>query len=261
MKIGLGLITYNRKEYFKQVAASIPLDKIDEMVVVNDGTPYHNVLSLKEYTIQNKQNLGVAESKNIALQELLRRGCDYIFLQEDDILIKNQKVFEKYIELHKETGIHHFNYALHGLMNKIDSIPNPRLTVNYKNEVKLSLYHHCVGAFSFYTSQVLNEVGLIDTGFKNAFDHVEHTFRIIKAHKHPPFWWFADLADSSEYLEDFEWSPQTSTVHTKPDFDLNFQNSLKRFKDLHNKTIFNIENSDKHIVVGELKRLYTSFQK
>ena len=195
MKIGLGIITHKRKEYFSQISSKIPHHKIQELVVVNDGTPY-NINILKDKTIQNKDVLGVSKSKNIALKNLLDKKCDYIFLMEDDIFIKKENVFNAYINLYKETGIHHFNFALHGKMNVLpDKTPAPRLTVNY-NKLALNLYQHCVGAFSFYTKEVLEEVGLIDEDFHNAFDHVEHTYRIIQAHKHPPFWWFADLSDS-----------------------------------------------------------------
>jgi len=258
MKIGLGLITHKRKNLFLKVAASIPLKKIDQIVVVNDGTPY-NVEPLKEHTIQNEKNLGVAKSKNIALKHLMDNGCEYIFLQEDDILINSPNVFEAYINLHKETGIHHFNYALHGKMNVVgNNVPNPRLTVNYKNNTTLSLYNHCVGAFSFYTKSILDKVGLIDERFENAFDHVEHTYRIIQEHKHPPFWWFADLHNSNKYLSDIEWSPATSTIHCKPNFKENFDTSLKYFEYKHQKAIFHIENLDKNSVVTDLKKIYDS---
>jgi hypothetical protein len=49
---------------------------------------------------------------------------------------------------------------------------------------------------------VLEQVGLIDERFYNAFDHVEHTYRIIKAGFHPNFWWFADVANSHDLLSD-----------------------------------------------------------
>ena len=39
-KIGLGVITYNREEFFKKCFESIDSNYIDELVVVNDGTPY-----------------------------------------------------------------------------------------------------------------------------------------------------------------------------------------------------------------------------
>ena len=36
-KIGVGIITYNRPEYYSQVLKSIPRDRIDALIIVNDG--------------------------------------------------------------------------------------------------------------------------------------------------------------------------------------------------------------------------------
>ena len=49
-KIGLGIMTYKRPDYFKKIFSSVPKDKVDELVVVNDGTPY-------DFDIDAKSNL------------------------------------------------------------------------------------------------------------------------------------------------------------------------------------------------------------
>ena len=38
----------------------------------------------------------------------------------------------------------------------------------------------------------------------NAFDHLDHTYRIIKAGFHPSFGWFADVADSFLSIRDLD---------------------------------------------------------
>ena len=42
MKIGVGVTTYNAEHYFKDLYDSLPLDRIDELVVVNGGKEYKN---------------------------------------------------------------------------------------------------------------------------------------------------------------------------------------------------------------------------
>ena len=221
-KIGVGIITCNREGFFEQCFKSLPHDKIGCVVVINDGRmlskytrdeiKLHNT-----YLIENESNLGVGKSKNKALQFLLDKECDNIFLIEDDLIIKDSSIFTKYIEASKATGIQHFNYGPGTPFNRkqnisncdlhnrhlLDncSIPNPKLTVEYKNNIKISLYEHIAGVFSFFTRSIINRVGLIDEDFINAWEHVEHTYRIILANGHPPFWWFADIADSEKYLE------------------------------------------------------------
>lgn len=217
-KIGVGIITCNRPEYLHNLLNTLPKEnegKIDHLVIINDGKPVDDFdLSFGEW-VDNETNLGVGKSKNKAMQHLLDKGCDYIFIIEDDMLILDPAIFDKYIEAHKASGIHHFNYGPGSPFNRKQTIqnfdlhnrhlldqhtePNPKLVIDY-GDVKVSLFEHTVAMFSFFTKDVLEKVGLIDDDFYNAWEHVDHTYRIIKAGYHPPFWWFADLHDSHKYL-------------------------------------------------------------
>lgn len=256
MKTGLGIVTYKRKDYFEECINRVPLGLLDEVVVVNDGTPY-DLDHSKYHLIQNEKNLGVGKTKNKAMQYLLDKGCDHIFIMEDDILIKRNSVFKAYIDAHNKTGIHHFNFGLHGLANKLPDgrTPNPRTVIDY-DKIKIALNMNCVGAFSYYTRKCLLETGLIDENFYNAFDHVEHTYQLILKNFHPPFWWFADLADSREYLGDIPWSPQTSTVNSRPDHSRLMQDSLNEFRKKHGIELLSIPNKDIIEVKNSLKNLY-----
>jgi GT2 family glycosyltransferase len=214
-KIGVGIITCDRPDYLTGLLDSLVhcKESINELVVVNDGQPIEVSLFKGEY-ILNKTNLGVGKSKNKALKYLLDKNCDYIFLIEDDVIIFDSNVFQKYIEASKLSGIQHFNYGPGTPFNRRqsthfdlhnrhqlngDSDPNPRIVIDY-GPIKIALYTHIAGMFSFFTKKVLQEVGLIDEQFYNAWDHVDHTYRIIKAGYHPEFWWFADLENSHKLL-------------------------------------------------------------
>jgi glycosyltransferase involved in cell wall biosynthesis len=255
-KIGLGVLTYNRPEYFKKIFNSIPLYAVDEIVIVNDGTPYGEEIHVPH--IQHKKNMGIGISKNDALKHLLNKGCDYIFLMEDDIIIKNPEVFQAYIKASKETGIQHFNYSQHGLMNKLPNsdTPNPRTKIEYNNNIIINLYLHCVGAFSFYTKKCLDKVGLMDETFYNATEHLEHTYNIIKAGMHPPFWWFADIHDSNKYLTDIPWSISTSTISSNPKHNSIVMKGLDYFKNKHKVGLFDIPQLNLDFVKQELKNIY-----
>jgi GT2 family glycosyltransferase len=88
------------------------------------------------------------------------------------------------------------------------------MVLDYKT-VKVSLFEHTVAMFSFFTKEVLEKVGLIDQAFYNAWEHVDHTYRIIKAGYHPPFWWFADLHDSHKYLTEAPGAIDNSSIANK----------------------------------------------
>jgi GT2 family glycosyltransferase len=223
--VGVGVITYNRPHLFKKLYGSLQESNPDYLAVINDGDPFEFIKNDKHDYVINEKNLGVGKSKNIALKMLLDYECDHIFLIEDDIFIKDSSVFEKYIESSKISGIQHFNYSQHGMMNKSwpGGQPNPRIVIDY-NDIKLPLYPHCVGAFSYYSKKCLETAGLIDERYYNACEHVDHTLEIIKRGMHPPFWYFADIENSWEYLGDEEWSREKSTISSNP-------NHLQMMKD------------------------------
>jgi len=227
-KIGVGIVTCNRKDYFLGCVNSIDTSSTDCVVVVNDGKEYTDIkLNDKIVYIQNEKNLGVAKSKNKVMKHLFSEGCDYIFIIEDDMAIKDQTVFQQYIEACKATGIQHFNYGPGSPFNRKQTIqnfdlhnrhlldeetePNPRLVIDYKT-CKIALYTHIAGTFSFFTRKVLDQVGFIDESFVNAWEHVDHTYQIIQAKHHPPFWWFADIYNSHFFIEPQKGSIENSTT-------------------------------------------------
>jgi GT2 family glycosyltransferase len=233
-KIGVGIITCNRPDYLRQLLNSlVPCEKeIDHLVIVNDGKPNTEFdLSQGEW-IENDDNLGVGKSKNKALKYLLDKKCDYIFLIEDDMIVLDSSVFKQYIEASSVSGIQHFNYGPGSPFNrkqtiqdfdlhnrhllKQDTEPNPKLILDYK-VCKIALYEHTVAMFSFYTKKVLEQVGLLDENYYNAWEHVDHTYCIIKAGYHPPFWWFADLANSHELLTEAPGAIDNSSIANKSD--------------------------------------------
>ena len=84
-KIGVGVVTYKRPDYFKTCINSIP--NVDTLVVVNDGDPYDASLypsNVKE-VIQHTKNKSVGVSKNELMKYLIDDGCEHIFLVEDDM--------------------------------------------------------------------------------------------------------------------------------------------------------------------------------
>lgn len=239
-KIGVGIITCDRLHYLKQLLESLEGCRVDEIVIVNDGKHIENLSDCGGKGLPGNVNLyeqapqrqGVGKGKNRIMSLLLEKGCDYIFVIEDDIIILNKDVFAKYIEAHKLSGIHHFNYGPGSPFNrkqdiqfdlhnrhllKQDSEVSPKLIIEYSKDVKVALYEHTVAMFSFFTREVLEKVGLIDEQFYNAWEHVDHTYRIIKAGYHPSFWWFADLADSHKLLTEAPGAIDNSSIANKSD--------------------------------------------
>lgn len=223
MKIGLGIVTYNRPDYFKQCLENIlkNVTSADYILVYNDG-------STEDYTEVNKlmmntgivafdpgKNQGVAHAKNVLLETMLSLGCDYLFIIEDDILMLSDKALTEYIKTGEDMGVEHMMFAHHGSANA----KGPE----YKDDF-LEYYTQCVGAFSYFTRNILlkskaedekNEwpfPGLFDENFQNAWEHVEHSQRLSVTGLTALFGLFVDIVDSKKYLQEIPGSIDTSTI-------------------------------------------------
>jgi len=226
-QIGIAITTYNRPNYLNTLLSSIPEDVKKHTFVLNDGEPIKQQYNNITY-IDNKVNLGSGKNKSKGLNTLLDKRYKYLFTIEDDMIIKDSSIFEKYIKAYEKSGIQHFNYGPGSPFNRVQKIkdydlhnrhlldqkskPNPKLIIDYGDDIKIALYEHTVAMFSFFTREVIEKVGVFDPDYRSAFDHVDHTYRIIKAGYHPPFWWFADIADSHEYITEQPDAIQNSSI-------------------------------------------------
>tara|TARA_R110002153_G_scaffold150596_1_gene302096 strand:- start:5881 stop:6660 length:780 start_codon:yes stop_codon:yes gene_type:complete len=252
-KIGIGIVTCNRNNFFTKCVNSIKKEWYDELIVVNDGDIPIKYAVNNFKVINNEKNLGVGKTKNIVLKNLIDKGCEHLFLVEDDIIFK-QNVFQKYIEASEKTNVKHFNYCLHGHDNKINGKkPNPRKIFDIKG-VRVSLYFNVYGACSYYHKSVIDETGLMDEEYYNAMEHVDHTMLAINKGYHPPFRWFIDLENSNEYIEDQDENHSNSTIR-KGDWMKNFYAGVKRFK---NK--FNIDVTNPNQKYSELNEVINYFK-
>lgn len=232
MKIGLGIVTYQRPNYFRQCTEAVTehaLDVVDVCFAYNDGSK----IGSKEYRKIHKaldprikyrympENRGVARAKNYLLKRMYDAGCDYMFLIEDDILIKSPKAITEYVKKSEESGIEHFLFAHHGPANK-------GMLFHRTNGV--DLYTACIGAYCMYTRNVIEKVGYFDEELFNAMEHVEHTFRISRAGYSTPIPTFPDLTKSKEYLEEIPGSIDNSSIKARSDHVPNIILSLEHWQ-------------------------------
>lgn len=214
----VGIVTCDRLDYFEKCYNSVKTaNGVDVIAVCNDGKLSVPLDPGTEY-IEHKENKGVGISKNDLLKLALSKPeVEHIFLLEDDMIVKDPEVFNAYIKAAKVSGIYHLNYGpgspfnrkqdvafdLHNRHDlKQDSELNPKLRIDYGDGVELWFYEHSVAMCTYFHRSVLEEVGLHDEEFYNAWEHVDLTYRIIKAGYHPQFWWFADIANSDKYISE-----------------------------------------------------------
>lgn len=279
-RIGVGIITCSRENYFIDCLKSLDNNIIDYLVIVNDGQELstETLFAIQEkqgFYIKNKTNLGVSKTKNKALKYLLEKECVHIFLLEDDCIIANNDVWNLYINAYKETGIPHFNYGPGSPWNRKQNNssiigdlskrhladqttpPNPKLVVGYKNDLNIALYEHIVAMFTYFHKSILDKVGLLDEEFYNAWEHVEHTYRIIKADKYSPFWWFADVENSQLYINEAkDEKANTSLAKDEKTYYKNIYKGLEHFYKLHSTIPSQIQPVAQDQVIQTLKNIY-----
>lgn len=207
--IGLGIVTYNRPEYFKESIAGVIehlLDVCDHIFVYNDGsTEEYDYSGLPDkITVHHaKENKGVAVAKNWLLKAMMDAGCQYLFIAEDDIVPIDRGAIVNYIALSRVTGNHHLLFAHHGDGNSRGPIYDGG---------NFHVYTNCVGAWNYYSRAAIEKAGYMDENFHNAWEHVEHSHRISKEGLTTPFGHYMDLADSTEYLQEIPESIENSSI-------------------------------------------------
>jgi glycosyltransferase involved in cell wall biosynthesis len=196
-KIGIGIITYESENYLQELYKSIPLEKIDEIVIVNGGDPY-----IEDYEvnwIQHKNNYYPAMCRNDAVNFLLQRDCKHIFLIEDDMIIKDANIFNKYIEASKKSGIKYFGFVSTSWNSGEPGKRTPKLQVEYENNVGVSFYSESCNEFTYHRQECFNKVGLYDTSFRDPFD-IDMLYREAQEFHYPGFRWFPDITNSDDYI-------------------------------------------------------------
>ena len=253
--IGVGIITHNRPDFFNKCFCSLPLDKIDKLIVINDGTLAPFEIPTGKL-ICHTVNKNVGESKNEAMQYLLDSNCEYIFTLEDDIFIKDPNIFDTYIQAYKDTGISHFNFGYSQRENLNSELkPVWKLTVDYKT-TKIVLNQNILGAFTFYTRKSLQTIGLHHKDFnKGHGDHLELTYRAYKHNFTTPFWWFADVYGSWNLIGNQSNFTTDSQVRNPETFHQHFNEARTNFKKLHGCDIFEIPQMSESDVIKCLKQI------
>lgn len=261
-KIGVGIVTYNAPERIKESALTVP-SNVDKFVIINDGTPYPDHCYPKTATIINHdKNLGVGCAKNNALRYLIQEGCEYLFIMEDDILIKDLNVFDAYLKAAHKSGLWHLMYGYHGPANVTEAKqPHPRQVVDYGDNVQIAFNVHCVGAFCLYLKGIIRNIGYMDERYKNCWEHVSHSYAIAKAGLIPAYWWWPDIANSMDYLQEIG-SSEVQTVITHTDeWKKAFQTGAHLFKHLYGYFPTEVPDTPQEQVLEKIKFIQKNYAK
>lgn len=198
MTKGLVITTFNSEDYFKELYHTIPFNNLDYIVIVNGGDEYKNKYD-NVYWIQHQVRKYPSVARNDGLKYLLENDCDHNFILEDDMIIKNNDIFDHYIHLSEISKIEYFCFC----SNAWDSGPvgnrTPKLKVQYNDKDIISFYRNMCNEFTYRSKRIIKEVGFYNESYRYIFD-IENVFRISKHINGSPFWYFPDSAESDSYI-------------------------------------------------------------
>jgi hypothetical protein len=202
MKIGIGVVSYNRPKDCTQVCRGI----INTTQNYKNEFQYVCAVDQEDLTgyewVQNKfevisgPNKGVAGNKNRALHAL--KDNDVIFLFEDDLVPIKRGWLDLYAEALNETGMKHLNHS--SLIHRDKLLKTIRF-----DKFTMCIYEKVAAQLMVFTKEVVHKVGAFDERYgKFGFEHADYTRRCKGArlcmpsqHDAHPF-----ILESSLYFEE-----------------------------------------------------------
>ena len=157
-------------------------------------------------------------------------------------------------------------FGYHGPANKAmqsKGKPTPRVVIEYTDDIKIALNQHCVGAFCYFHKDVIDEVGLFDETYKNVWEHVDHSYSIVKAGMLPAYWFWPDISNSYEYLDEQACSEevQKGVIRKKEDWEDNMVAGAKHFHSKYESFPGSIEDTEPQKVLTALKEIKKKYSK
>ncbi len=242
--IGLGILTFNRPQFFAVCAASVTrhlADQLDVVRVFNDGSdPEHTqayedayaLLPPQASVIPNSTNHGVATAKNALLRSLLEAGCQSLFVMEDDIEVIDPKAVSGYLAACEGSGLQHLSFAAHGMLNR------HVYGFQGRHDALITAWPAYVGAYCVYSRESLEKAGLMDEGFSrlNAYEHVAHTLELAKHGYTLPWPQAADATGSEHWLREQPDSLNQSVIRADPLWKLRGERALRYWHQAHPDT-------------------------
>ena len=236
MTIGIGVTTHNRPEFAEKCLKSILShcgDIADLILVYNDGSDQRHSGAYErafkklppETVISSPENHGVAYAKNRLLERMLDADCEWVFLCEDDLKILAPQAVTEYVRVCEKHNLHHLSFAHHGPANIEGALEVIDGNIAY--------YPHSIGAWTIFSRECLEKVGLLDENFHNAWEHVEHELRLTQAGYMPgsAVHRFPDVVGSEYWITEQQGSIEKSSIRPRSDWSDNIRNGLIYWRD------------------------------
>jgi len=131
----------------------------------------------------------IAQTKNRALKEALKSPYNHFFLVEDIVNVKNDSVYQKFIDTAERTGIECLMWA--------KAVPNKNIV--FDDDKNIEYWADFAPCFVYYSRSSIEKVGLLDEEMPaNTWQEIAHAKKIGDLGLSTPFGMFASPRNITE---------------------------------------------------------------
>ena len=96
---------------------------------------------------------------------------------------------------------------------------------------------------------------MFDESYTNAFEHVDHSYLLSKKKYCTPYWWWPDISNSLDYVEEQACSENSSAIRPRNDWQSNIQDAWSKFTDKHGVGPTSVPDIEIKTVIKTLKEI------
>lgn len=208
MKIGIAISHHNRHDILAKTIAEFAKYKMPRGTVVeiiDDASDEPTDMA----TFRFEQNVGIARTKNKGIELLMQKGCDHLFLFDDDTYPIADNWWVPYIESKQPHLMLNFTHYSDG--REVGDC------IEVYRDYEIVAQGNPRGCMLYMERKVIDIVGGFNTAFGKAMEeHIEYSQRVFNA-KLTTFK-FADVVDSEKLIYSTDWDKSQrlqSSISTK----------------------------------------------
>lgn len=161
-KVLYAILNYRMSfENTKVLYDSIPADNSEDIIIMRKGSlNFHEKKEFKDVILKPDKN--IAKSKNKILEYAIEHGYEYCFIMEDDLIIKDEKAFNQYLNLMDALNYPVLFYPFDKRNRVINNIkPNPCLAVRVEDDIEV--YVARIPCTSLILFKIDKDMKMLDT--------------------------------------------------------------------------------------------------
>lgn len=251
------LVTYNREDLLKSSLESVDLSLFEKVIIVHDGggkdysVETTTVLNDRFVYLPQANNSGVGICKKLGIEYVLSNTeSDHIFIMEDDVMVKDNSVWDNYIKFSERTGVYHTNWN--------DCVySSTKFEIDFGDGIVGIITRDVSGAFSYFHRNMFKFCEF-PMDMKNAFEHISVELQLIEKHLLPPFWNFICPKNTGYFLK---MADDDSTITDKEGYSENYGKANAAFIKRHGLSVGKIQDVPTEKVLALLKFLKDNYAK